>query len=576
MSVAQTPSTDHYLPAGPHASKRRPRKHCPPQRETRFVAVSADDTAGDWLGRLPVPGQGETVVGYLCGDLPADVERLRAIAHDPPDGWVEGDHYLPRVADPVLRYTHIGTGGSVELHRATIWFPKADASDPQACADAWSMLRDAIRAVWRHDELPMLTTPAAMGRDLWLRTIPRDVEWPTLPDETQRLIRATSGQGRWQHPSDPHLAGERRQLPALVRYDLRFGYAGMMSNLPVGPWVHDDRPDWSPQMRGRFRVAVTVPDGWQHVGLLPWPDPEGGWRYPNTPGERFETWADGAELAIAHRHGWPLEVCERIVGQPGKPLDRFVELLVRGRAGSPSVRQRLLDQYREAPQVAKLAADGARAIVLHMLGAMHGRPRPVTRSVPEHRVAEMPADAHEPRLRAGRWEWTEHEAPAMPETAHPEWTTAVWARCRARMLDHRGTGALHVPYRDVLAIHQDAIYLAADPQWEDDGKVGSPRRELAAAGPWPAPADRAALNELADRAVGEGPCRACRDHATRFPPDGSKWCDGCFPGWQAWGQHDPTEDARAYARERARAAARARTHAPNAGAREEPTQEAMV
>lgn len=517
-----------------HQSVRRPRSYL--SRQRRQVWLPAGD-GGSWRGvldRVSGPRDGETMVAYLVGPRPSR-DQLLELAYQPPDGWTPGDHYLPAGGrEPVVRL-HRG-GGLLEVHHASLWYAKVDGYTAAEAEQAAELLRDELRTVWRHDGLPLLTTPSAVGRDLWLRTIPHEVTYPTLDDDLQALIRSTSGQGRWQEPGDEHLAVHGATVPGLAAYDMRFGYAGMLRGLGVGPWTHDERPDWHPYARGRYRVEVTVPDGWAHVGLLPLAGDDGGWCYPNEPGRRFVTWADGAELLIARRHGWRFAVLERIVGAEGKPLDRFAERML-------TVRSRLADAWRQgaSPAACRLAAAAARTIVLHTVGALHGRGHEVTRSAPWDQPEAIPGHARDiepPDGPAGRWTWTETKPPAWPELAHPEWSSAVWARCRARVLEHRGRGALTVPYTDVLAVHQDALYLAADPGWPDTGKVGELRREAHVSGPLPTPTSRTTLMRAA--AGQAGPCCAgCgSDQLSHFPPDGSAWCAGCFAGWEQYARTD--------------------------------------
>lgn len=522
------------------------------------------------LGRVPEPEPGETVTVYLVGGLPAGgIAGLTGWALHPPEGWTSGGHYLARLSDPVLRYVLDRTGGTVELHRASVWYAKGGDLTATRASDAAALLLDAVRTAWGHDGLPMLATPSSWGRDLWLRSIPHGVEYPTLPDELQQLVRSTSGQGRWQSPdrAGTELAVQGPTVPGLFGYDLRFGYGAMLTGLGVGPWTHDGRPDFDPWQRGRYRVRFTVPTAWVHVGLLPVTDATAErWSYPNVPGSTWETWADGAELRIAQAHGWRFDVLERIVGTEGRPLDLFARRLL-------DVRARLLQAVADGGAdraTATLAAAAARTVLLHTIGGLQGAPHRVTRSLPEHHTGELPADAQGLHLDGGSWVWHEVRPSAWAETSHPEWSSAVWARCRARMLDHRGTGALHVPYRDVLAVHSDALYLTGPAPWSDDGQVGTLRLETALPGRRHTPRNRGELLRARDDlALG---CQTCGADATTYPPDGSRWCSGCHGGWAGYGLPEPASDAQARAYTRARGGARARKARPRVD-EPEPTHE---
>lgn len=509
---------------------RRPKSYTVKQRRSVWLPVNPSTSLAAVLERCPSPAAGETVVGYLVGQLPGQGTRdeVGRWAFAPPPGWSSGDHLL-HDGEWILRYRLEASGGEVELHRGSVWFAKADGRyTARQAADAAALLLEVIRDVWDKPDLPWLATPSTFGRDLWLRSIGPTAEYPTLPDELQRLIRSTSGQGRWQTPGERagvHLAEQPATIPGLWHYDMRLGYAGMLSKLSVGPWTHDDRPDWEPYLRGRFRVAFEVPDGWAHVGLLPVKaDDRRTWLYPNAPGEVYESWCDGAELAIAHRHGWRFRVLERIVGREGSPLDAFRKRFVK-------VREQLAARHRDQPIEAALAEKAARVVILHTVGGMHGAPHRVTRSLPDHRRRDIPADARGSLTRVGDvWVWTEQARTRWPETSHPEWSTAVYARCRARILEHRGTGALALEYGQVLAIHQDAIYTTAPTGWVDDGRVGTLRLEHARPGPWPTPATRSEVVQISN--YGATACLGCGATPTIFPPDGSRWCAVCHPGWE--------------------------------------------
>jgi hypothetical protein len=164
----------------------------------------------------------------------------------------------------------------------------------------------------------------------------------------------------------------------------------------------------------------------------------------------------------------------------------------------------VIDQAAELPpELAHLVARGARRILIDAIGALVGRPQVVTRSGPAG-VVQLPPGGFSPRVEAGQLIWSERRPPAWPEMVHPEWSAAVWARCRCRMLDGPGpggvrTGALHVPLGDVVAIRTDALYLTADPGWPDDGRAG--RLRVKARHPGPLPAPRSVAELLALRAA---------------------------------------------------------------------------
>ena len=465
------------------------RRYAP--RPTRFVASSW--TLAELLDSCREQGRQRI---YLVGERPGGgtYDGLLGWLLDAPlpPAWRAGAHYLGDAMLPVLRFEHVA-GAKVEVLRVATWLGDGDYS----CADAADALRltlELLRWQWKSGDVELLGTPATTGRDLWLRTIPDDVGWPVLSPELQQLVRSTSGQGRWEHRADQH--GDT--IAGLHGYDMRFSYAGLVDEIG-GPLVaHDDRPCFEPYQRGRYRVSVTVPDGWDHVGLLGIPNRRGiGWEWPAEPGRTFETWADGAELHLAADHGWRFDVLERLLFADGDPLRTWRDRLVRARDEAARREQ----AGRLDPAAAKLVRDALRSLVLHTIGAFHASGSPVTRTASRADAERMmpPESAPSMTIHGDTVLWQEPQAAVWRELAHPEWSAAVWARCRTRLLSHRptGTGALHVPPASVLSMRTDALYVTDDPGWPDPGRVGLLRPTCQLDGPLPTPQTPDALHALA-------------------------------------------------------------------------------
>lgn len=454
-----------------------------------FVRVDRDTTLATVLHQLAPDVRHVYMIGARPGRTPDDFHAWRV----PPDGWrvAESGHYL-NLSRPVLRYEHEDTGRRVEVQRAAGWIGERADVTPAQCAAAWDLLEAALRRRFdRH--AAVLATPATTGRDLWLRSLPRDVEYEVLPADVQELIRETSGQGRVELYTDAETLPGTTALPGLYGYDMRFGYAALVWGLGVGPVQHDDRDEWAGMRRGRYRVIFQVPHDWTHVGLLPVRDADDrrrGWGYPSHPGSCWETWCDGAELHLARAHGWRTRIVERLLLEDGRPLDGWRDRLVQ-------VRDTLASAYRDDPTVAKLAADAARAIVLHTIGAFHAPASTITREVPLDAAHTVSDDAVNMEPAGDVLVVTELRGQAWPECAHPEWSTAVWARCRARMARH----ALEVPREDIVAIRTDAIYTSAPGPWRDDNRVGGLRRVTRVARPVPTPRTADELLEVRDDAA---------------------------------------------------------------------------
>lgn len=412
----------------------------------------------------------------LCGPVDRDAIDRLALA-EPPAGWevAPRGHYLATAESATLRWQRDDGAGMVEIVSALAWYGQRDAA---TCRAAHELLYAELERVW-DETLPRLATPAAAGRDLIMRSLPSDAAYPTLSAEDRAWWQSVSTQGRWElcdHGRDT--------LPELHVWDQRFSYAAHVWELGVGPLECDQGEEIDRARRGLYRITWRVPDGWDHVGLTGVPDADGvRWRWPNRPGEQHTTWVDGSEAQLLGRWGWIEAVHRRALLQRGRPLDTWGRRLVK-------VRDQLAQRWQhDDPAIVKAAADGARMLLLTSVGALQGRGHTVTRSVPRNQAGDVPEDARDVRVTdGGAIVWSEYRPPAWEAMAHPEWAAQVWARSRVRVLTSRGgVGALHAARSDVVAIHGDALYLAADPAWPTTGRVGELRPIDYAAGPFDPP-----------------------------------------------------------------------------------------
>lgn len=451
-------------------------------REIRFVNIEPVShlLAGALEGERPAD------VLYMLGSAPG-VEALRIIVgSDPGPGWTAQAHYLT-LPSPVLRFTHV-SGHKVEIHRAAAYFGEGTYS-PRVAHEAWNLLGALVRATFNEGHL--LTTPAATGRYLLARSIPGDREWPVLSEAMQGHLRATTGQGRIQ------MFGRTGTGP-LVQYDGRLAYGALCAKLPTGEPTIDTTDRflgwWYP---ARYLVRYGVPRRWDRecdcgapghagIGILP-ERQEDRWAWPADPGYSNVTWADAREVGLALSHGWRIQILERLLfpGPPypaanrsngqltfAGPLDQWAKKLA-------ALRRDIPDQ----DGIGELVNNAVRAILLFGIGALHGAPRRVTRTVSadEARDGMIPDTATDVLPLGDRFAWTETEPARWPEMSHPEWTTAIWARARCALLDnptpHGGhAGMLHVPAETVVGCFTDAIYMTNDPGWADDGRAGRLRR----------------------------------------------------------------------------------------------------
>lgn len=427
---------------------------------------------------------------YYCGRPPA----ARTITRELVDFGVGDAHvylegHYPMIVIGRTRITFAGTF-------------YGDECSPRTAELAHSWLDREIRRVWRDDGAGLLATPATTGRDLWLRTIPSGPGFPVLDDDLQALIRSTSGQGRIET-----MPG-RGRIRELWVYDARLAYLGVTRGLPIGvPELVDgtyaaDLAEREPFTPARWLVTFAAPDGWNGPGILPARARSGElvWEWPRRSHE--PTWVDGAELHLARQHGWRVGVLQGLVWpRRADPFRTWQDRLIAVLAAAEGLPGEVWTAVRSA----------VRAIVLHTIGSMHGATRLETRTGAGE-GGELDEGARNIRMeRDGSITWAVERAPAWPECVHPEWTSAIWARARVRLLsapDH--VGALHLPAGELVGFRTDAIYTTRRTRWEDvdDGRPGRYRLEGAyrlndpRGWPWPErPADLLAMREAGGRGV---------------------------------------------------------------------------
>lgn len=453
--------------ARPKVTRRVRRRYR--HRPTEHLATSP--SAAALLGELGAQVERVLLVGPVAGGGTIAGARRWATAVELPDGWQHGEHYLTGHA-PVFRFNRGEGGPSVEILPASMWWGDGDYT-PADSAAGWEHLSKLCADGF--DEGRLLSTPATTGRYLFVRSLGRR-EFPVLSDEVQELIRATSGQGRIELFDGP------AELASLVEYDGRVMYAGLCNELGHGTPVRDTSDEYAGPTRGRYRVTFTVPPGWDHVGILGVADAGGGWSWPAEPGARGTAWVDGVELGIALRHGWSVEIHERLLfpEQRGRPLDRWASTLAGWLPAGSGPRAQML---RAA----------VRAMLLHTIGAFHGRGHRLTgvatdsAQVPEH------ATGVDWDPSAGVYTFTLDGGQRWAELSHPEWSAAIWGRARARLLDaptgagQVRAGMLHTNRSSLVGVRTDAIYMDSDPSWPDDGKVGRFRLKRSIPGPHPRP-----------------------------------------------------------------------------------------
>lgn len=392
---------------------------------------------------------------------------------------------------PVGRYAPAAApdGPVTEIRSMGEWFD-ADGADAVTCRQAFTLLWQALRRHW--DDAVLMGSPSQTGRDLWSRTIPATGKWaggyPVLSEELRGLLHATGGQGRTELILPPHVP---EQLPALVEYDRTFAYAKHLWKSPVGTPARITARAFAAMTEqeqtkalmscSHWNIKVTVPAGWEHVGLLPAPvTGDRAWVYPSEPGATFVTWAGGAEVHLAlsnHLMPWRIEILGGLLWEDGKPLDEWGKRLKAAWADLTNLSRAHGDERQR--QAAYLASRAVRSVLLFGLGGFAQRPRLVSGTTP---IGEaLPAGVEILGQDDEVVTWQRQAGFSRDPYAHPEWPAYVWSGARAALLDMKyrqgkeviaSAGALHAKPGTVVYFGTDGIALTERQMWPYRGEPG--------------------------------------------------------------------------------------------------------
>jgi len=458
-------------------------------------------------------GSAAEIISAVYASVPATIERIYITAGAP---WLRAADQYPYLVDAVSAWLNAPVPGwkveatrgkerdaghfvharhpvgrwqrgdqHTEIRAVSEWFD-TEGADP-------TVVREAFVLVWRHlqhqwpNEGVLMGSPSQTGRDLWARTIPTksNTKWPdgypVLSEEIRGLLHATAGQGRNEIIAPPRVPD---QLPRVTELDRTFAYAkhcwsggiGTPRRMTAAGFASLSEEDqinalYAPS---HWQVRVTVPAGWDHVGILPAPAPgDRAWYYPHAPGQTFTTWAGGAEITLALRNPispWKVEILDGLVWDAGAPLREWSTKL---REAWSSLRaQSKIHGDLRVRMAAHLASRAVRSILLYAIGGFAQRPRTTTGVVPVGSEAEIPSRAVIIGNDGRHYTWRLEEGFTRNPNAQPQLAAGVWSAARAALLstrmreDNVSVGALHLPAGSVLAFRTDAIYTSApDVQW---------------------------------------------------------------------------------------------------------------
>lgn len=440
---------------------------------------------------------------YLTGPRPAARWQEAPV----PPGWSDSPagHFYDS-DDPCGRWVH-DSGQRVQIRRAAPWF--GDVT-PAVAADAWGLLARALPRVWRDDRARLFDSPTAAGQQLWALSLPAEWDGAQIGDDLAALIRSTTGQHRMEVTAacyggcEEHWRPPGKTVPEAHYLDGRWMFAALLRELRTGDAARltaeetDDLLYHHPYSRVRVHVRARVPDDWEHVGLLQTKHADGvHWHAPSRPGVMFDTWCDAAEWHQAMGAGWDCDVLGGIeLRGNGRALDTWRDRILRLREHFAA---------RAADPAGAAALHATRAMLVTTIGGFHstGRERTVRVAQPSDVPAGVPFDLRPDGTAVYRVK--NRLAGNAAAFGRPEITAQVWGRAHTRLVHHKGTGALAVPGADVLGMWGDALYLASDPHWPDDGQVGRLRTKGSTRGRIRRPATLAALNQLRIRIEKENP-----------------------------------------------------------------------
>jgi hypothetical protein len=382
-----------------------------------------------------------------------------------PEGWQRSTYHR----DPLIAiYKGQGEnqGRKITFYTTAQWF--GECASASLCRKAYVRLRQLLRATF-DPGADLLGTPARTGLDLLARSLPRNregvpYEYPVLPADVREVIEHSIGQGRMEFL--PVISGVEASV--LYILDASWMYAACIRHLPAPPLQHDCESGFAGYRCGLYRVDFQVPEGWQHIGLLPtWGDQARKTIYPSVAdGAWHAAFVSGEELRLAYEQDWRVEIRERWLfaeerASNADPSRAWVEHLRMLRGACTDARE-----GQAAPYI-RLAL---RALCIKAIGGLHRRGRVEQVETLHDRAEEVdPAGVLEVTPTVIRWERPIPLAAEMAGFNHPEWAAIVWGRARARL----ARAALRLPRERIIALRNDAIVITSDPGWKDDGKPGT-------------------------------------------------------------------------------------------------------
>ena len=391
--------------------------------------------------------------------------------HVPGRDWYKDATRIGCTVDRYLAKVHAATISrgekSIDIFPASQYFDSTP--NVSECKKTWVLLNGLLRGSFG-EHVALMGTAGATGIHLLRLSLPRGQKYEALPANVQETLLHNFGQGR----IETFYKGQNL-IEDCYEVDGTWMYASCLRNLPTGNVTHDtinelDNKGYTP---GFYRVVATVPETWQHIGLLPAYDEQAAKRrsdtksmYPNTPVTTFESWATHGEVRLAIENGWDVQIQERLLWKEksSDPLRTWGERLIRLRERCENASEPQHEMLRQA----------FRSIMLKGIGSFY-----------RHDVYK---DAYAPISElenvTGQWELEDDETVHIVETPElsklqlqilqPHWASYIWGQARVRL----AKAALSMPYSSLIALRTDGIWTTydirqdANPIWKYEGKPG--------------------------------------------------------------------------------------------------------
>lgn len=317
-----------------------------------------------------------------------------------------------------------------------------------ACAENWLQCDDSQAAASAYFEAEanfskvfgfgFLGSPAQTGLYAVEQSLPVKGFDSAMPsDDFFRLLHANTTQGRTESflPTD---------VEDFFYYDRKFAYAAdCRLDMPCGREFHHtgQAASYIPFEPAFYKVRFAVPEGWRHIGLLPYLDEGGkGWVWPSF-GDGYTAFVAEPELRLALSQGWDVECLEAWRFGKARPLESW--------------RNRLVTQWQlDNVTGNKQGAGIFRKILLHGIGGLYARTFQRERVIDASELAELNDDEALTAEDIGAGFSVEARVDRGRRFYAPHWAAYTWSRARVVL----ATRMLELDPEALIGCHVDAIY----------------------------------------------------------------------------------------------------------------------